>query len=325
MATIFYHLIINAAAYTRNPDKNVSDLLEAFDRHNCQYQTYFTEYPYHERNIVIDLMERELLRPWTEEDNKPFPLLVVVGGDGTLHEVINGLNNPKIPVAFIPSDSKSDFANAVNLSWKPNQIVEQLTAVKQPTNLTTIHYDEKVSHSKGVCLNNFGIGFDADIDNYDHKIRQVKTHQFGLTRFFRRIILIFRDFIAKSGFPTTIDVKGKSENFPRTFLCTVTNVPGLSGGKVKIAPNANAKDDELDLIVIERQPWAQFLTIGFLLRHSKHFNSKFVHHYKDDDIRIISTVPQRAQFDGQVWHKQPYDMILTTGKQLFWIPEIKKD
>lgn len=324
MTNITYHLIINATAYSRNPDKNVNDLLSAFDRHGCKYKTYFTEYPYHERQLVIDIMEKESLRPWSNNEQN-FPLLVIVGGDGTLHEAVNSLNNSDIPIGFIPSDNKSDFANAIDLSWKPNQIVEQLISVQHPTNLTTIHYDEKVSQSKGVCLNNFGIGFDADIDNYDNKIRQTSNRKFGITRFMRRIILIFKDFIAKSGFPTTIRIKGKMEDFPRTFLCTVTNVPGLSGGKVNIAPNANAKEDELDLIVIERQPWAQFLTIGFLLRHSKHFNSKFVHHYKEDDIRIISTVPQRAQFDGQVWHKQPYDMILTTGKQSFWIPETNKD
>lgn len=321
MTEIVYHLIINAFAYSRNPDKNVNDLLNAFEENGCRYRTYLTEYPYHERELVVEIMEREKLCSWEERNpDQPFPLLVIVGGDGTLHEAINSLNNPDIPIAFIPSSSKSDFANAIDLSWRPSQIVQQLMSVTEPLYLNTIHYNERVSQSTGVCVNNFGIGFDADIDNYDNKMRLNKEHQFFLTHLLRRIILIFRDFIAKSGFPTNIKIKGKTHSFNRTFLCTVTNVPDLSGGKVKIAPNANVEDEELDLIVIERQPWAQFLLIGFLLRHSKHFQSKFVHHFQDDDIHIISTVPQRAQFDGQVWSKQPYDMLLTTGKQAFWLP-----
>lgn len=326
MNNIIYHLVINAFAYTRNADKNVSDLLTAFDEHGCKYRVYQTQYPYHERELVVQIMDNEHLHPFSKHDpSEPFPLLVIVGGDGTLHEAINSLNNPDIPVAFIPSNNKSDFANAIQLEWRPQRAVQQLVDIKAPTWLNTIHYDEKISQSKGICLNNFGIGFDADIDNYDHKMRQNKEHQLFITRLFRRIMLIFRDFIAKPGFPTNITVKGREYEFTRTFLCTATNVPGLSGGKVNIAPEANVKDEEIDLIVIERQPWAQFLMIGFLLRHSKHFHSKYVHHYQDDILHIISTVPQRAQFDGQVWKKQPYDMFLTTGKQAFWIPNDQEE
>lgn len=36
--------------------------------------------------------------------------IIVVGGDGTLHEVINGVGNKHIPVSFIPGGSGNDFA-----------------------------------------------------------------------------------------------------------------------------------------------------------------------------------------------------------------------
>ena len=63
-----------------------------------------TEKPKHAINIARSVCEKE------------FDLLVVAGGDGTLHEVINGLQFKKIPrIGYIPAGTSCDFAHTLNL------------------------------------------------------------------------------------------------------------------------------------------------------------------------------------------------------------------
>lgn len=54
---------------------------------------------------------------------KDFDLLICCGGDGTLNEVINGINAIRLslPLAYIPSGTVNDFANTLNLSANPKK------------------------------------------------------------------------------------------------------------------------------------------------------------------------------------------------------------
>ena len=70
------------------------------------------------KKLTKELAETTLL-PWSEDlDVSTFPILVVLGGDGTLHNVINSLlpYDSTIPLSYIPCGSGNDFARGVGLS-----------------------------------------------------------------------------------------------------------------------------------------------------------------------------------------------------------------
>lgn len=54
--------------------------------------------------------------------------IIVIGGDGTLHEVIDGLMHTKrqvqLPVAYIPAGTGNDFARGYGISTKPLQALQ---------------------------------------------------------------------------------------------------------------------------------------------------------------------------------------------------------
>ena len=61
------------------------------------------------------------------ENNRYFPLLIIVGGDGTLHQVLDTFYQMEVefPVAYIPAGSGNDFARgqAFQKSQKGLQLI----------------------------------------------------------------------------------------------------------------------------------------------------------------------------------------------------------
>lgn len=72
-----------------------------------------TQKPKHAINITKEICEKE------------FDLLVISGGDGTLHEVINGLRLKKVPrIGYIPSGTTCDFAKTLNIPRNVDKAID---------------------------------------------------------------------------------------------------------------------------------------------------------------------------------------------------------
>lgn len=316
---MWIYLLINENAGNGAGLKTAREVMTQLKERNISFETMRTLYPYHERVLVHQLLRKKKLCTWPrpkEEAHRPFPLLIVIGGDGTLHEVVNTIQNPNIPIAYIPARD-SDFGKTIGISTKIKQALDQILLATEPVAINTIYYKDAISNASGVCLANFGIGLDADIDNFTYNFRQNRRFAHRPLQLLGRFFTVLRDIFFRDGFPTMLEVKGQTLTFKRTFLCTVSNIPFL-GGKVSIAPNADVYKKEFDLVVIEKQPWSRLLKIALLLWLKCHFKSTDVHHYKAESIHLISTTPQRVQFDGQIFEKQPFDLTFSTGSQYIW-------
>ena len=68
----------------------------------------------------------KLAKEAAESHEDPF-VIVAVGGDGTMHEVINGVNHySHVKVGFIPAGSGNDFVRGFGISGKPIKSLEQI-------------------------------------------------------------------------------------------------------------------------------------------------------------------------------------------------------
>ena len=92
-------------------------------------------------------------------------VVMVVGGDGTLHETLNGLikANSSLPLAYIPAGSGNDFARGYGLSQDPMTALQQALDAQHPTPINVGHYYDAIKQEEGYFLNNLGVGFDAAI------------------------------------------------------------------------------------------------------------------------------------------------------------------
>lgn len=312
------HLIINRNAASGNAAKSADQVLSALNEKNIPYKTYTTDYHGHAIDIAQALLDTTLL-PWTETPPKLFPLLVVLGGDGTLHEVVNALGNRvDIPIAYIPCGSGNDFARGVSLSRNPLIALDHLLETMEPRPYQILHYVENIQAEEGYATNNVGIGIDAAIvarssaSASKQALNRVKLG--SLTYLYAAIQVLTK----QKGFPLMVEVNGRSIGFDHAFLCTTTKHPFFGGG-IAIAPDADVKSKTIDLVIVERIHLLKLIRLVTQLLQKKHMASPHVHHFKSQQVRIVSTTSQFGQADGEELGSRPFDIHFSTVQRLFWL------
>lgn len=320
---VHYHLLINQAAGSGHGKQAGEKIINILKDKRFEYEAYFTEYAGHELKIA-ETLAAEVLVPWQENtaeeyQDRPFPLLVVIGGDGTLHQVLNQFYRmgKEFPVGYIPGGSGNDFARGIGLPREPEKAFWALYKAQQPKAINILTYHEKINDERGLAVNNVGIGLDAAIVNATNDSKTKSTLNKYNMGSFAYIISIVKVLFTQKGFPTIVEINGKQHNFCKTFLCTTTNHPYFGGG-VKIAPMADPYKENLDLVLVERIPMWKIFVLIFQLIRQKHTKNKNFHHFSGSKLRIVSTVPEYGQADGEVMGKRPFDINFATKKQQIW-------
>jgi YegS/Rv2252/BmrU family lipid kinase len=313
-----YHILINPAAGSGNAAKTAEKIIHLLDDGDYTYTPYYTERPGDEREIVNRLSD--LLSPWSEFCEKDhvdnsFHLLVVIGGDGTLHQVVNQFFtlDLQLPVSYIPAGSGNDFARGIGLSRDPEKAFEQITSAIQPQPINVFHYDEKISEEQGIILNNVGIGLDALIvatTNASNSKKVLNKYRLGSASY---ALYLVKAIFTQKTFPILVELNGQTLNFERTFLCTTTNIPYFGGG-IAIAPMADPKKEAIDLVVVEKPNMLAILRFLLQLVRKKHTQNKHYRHFTSSKIRIVSVVPQYGQADGENMGERSFDMNFSTAK-----------
>lgn len=175
-----------------------------------------------------------------------YDMVIAIGGDGTVHEVINGLMlvpKEKRPVlGIVPVGSGNDFAHAIGLPEKPDvALVHALRGEPQRIDLGLLS-DE--TGRKEYFDNTLGIGFDAVVTIRSHKLPVLRGFLMYLTAVIQTIILNFN--------PMQLHVETDTETWDLpTLMLTLCNGPREGGGFL-VAPQARNDDGILEYATIRK-------------------------------------------------------------------------
>lgn len=318
MTSLSLHLLINPNAGNGSGKKAEQLVTTALTTKQIPFHVYHTEYPRHAAQLTEDLLRHTLVE-WNDKQTGAFPLLVVLGGDGTLHEVINALaTHTDIPVGYIPCGSGNDFARAIGLSRKPLEALDHLLSLSTPDEFNTLIYHNHLTDESGYLTNNLGIGIDANIVATANKSQAKKCLNKLKLGSLSYLVAAAKVLIKQKGFDLVIKTSKESEHYRNAYLCTVTNHPYFGGG-VALAPNADARKEDMTLVVVERIPLLKLLRLVGQLLRKKHLNSPYVHLYLDKEVQLTCQSQQFGQTDGEELGLTTYDMSFSTQKRLFWL------
>ena len=105
--------IVNPIAggkHGRKTRKTVSIIETVLKEKNIEYKIHVTRYKGHAKDIASAIIDKGATD------------VIVVGGDGTLHEVINGFSNfERVNLGLIPCGTGNDFALALKIPKNPNK------------------------------------------------------------------------------------------------------------------------------------------------------------------------------------------------------------
>jgi diacylglycerol kinase (ATP) len=166
-----------------------------------------------------------------------YQLIIAGGGDGTVHEVINGLmafpEEHRPAFGTVPLGSGNDFAHAVGMETDPSKALRQvLTGQEKRVDIGEIN---DAWGRKEFFDNTIGIGFDAIVTIYSHELPLVQGFLMYLAAVLKTI------FVNHNPVGMKIKLDGGREWEQKIIMLTLCN-GGREGGGFLLYPDAVLDD-----------------------------------------------------------------------------------
>ncbi len=234
-----YYFIVNPGSRSGNGKiiwKRVEQILE---QEQVEYRVFFTSYRYHATKLAREITSRsEKLT------------LVSVGGDGTLNEVVDGIQNlERVTLGYIPTGSSNDFARSLSLPSKPEEALHNILhpSYFQRIDLGLMTYGSLTRRFAGSC----GCGFDAAVcqEALESPIKDT-LNRFGLGKL-TYVGIALKQLLLFRPAPVTLTLEHRKRlHFSRTYFLSALNCP-YEGGGLKMCPKARPDDGFLNVCVVE--------------------------------------------------------------------------
>lgn len=303
MNEMIIHLLLNPIAGNGKANK-------AFERLKALLQIQEISFDYQISNYPGHLIE--LARNYADHQHSQNERLVVIGGDGSLNEVLNGIKEstyPQTRISYLPAGSGNDFARAAHLTKNPKVFISNLlNNDHQAEKVDCIKYTDNENMISHYFVNNLGIGFDAFIV-YQSNHQRMKSHlnklHLGNFIYTFNILSVLKK---QDTFSIEVTANDQIYKFDNVYFATTTNHPFFGGG-VPIEPNATIYSHFVDLVIVQKSKLAKFIWMfGKILTTRRHTNDPLFHSITAKKINLKTFKPEYAQIDGEDHSKKLYDL-----------------
>ena len=221
--------------------------------------------------------------------------VIALGGDGTVHEVVNGLMQvpaDKRPIlGVVPVGSGNDFAHAIGI---PKEADKSLVhALNGAPSLVDVGLLTDENGRKEYFDNTLGVGFDTVVTIRSHRLPVLRGFVMYLTAVIQTILLNHDPVLMKM----ESDGAAWQEN---VIMLTVCN-GGREGGGFMIAPQAKIDDGILDFAVVKK---CSRLTMFRLVPEFMNGTHMRFDNVKMGNCKTISVTADRPMYihaDGEVY------------------------
>ncbi len=308
-----YHVIINPASRSGKGSKVWQELEAVLKAQNAVYTPHFTTQPGDARHFVEEL---------TGALGDETVSLLVMGGDGTLNESLQGIRNfERTKFYYVPTGSGNDFARDFAERGKPAERLKRI--LTQPHEYHTDIGVAKYVLADGTERTHYfavssGIGFDAAVcTEVEQSKWKPRFNKIGLGKLVYLVIALrnlmkIQDIACKL---TLVDSEGKTIEVSRkSFIFAAAMNHKFEGGGFMFAPQADAEDGLLDLCLVENMSKMRILRVLPTAFKGKHVKFKEVYMNKCRSIHIRADEQMYIHADGEVLGKTK-DMTFSCMKQ----------
>ena len=216
--------------------------------------------------------------------------VVVVGGDGTLHQLLPALLAGGHETALVPAGSGGDSARAFGLHGMPlrEALAFALTAPAIPTDIGEV----QTEHETRPFISSLAVGFDAAVAQ---RALRGPAWLGGMPRY---LLATLQGVASLSLFDINVSVDGRPLHQGPALFASALNTPSYGGGMPAV-PHARIDDGRLDLLLAGRFTrlgtllMLPRLLLGWHLGHARVRCESFV------TLRINSASPLPLAADGE--------------------------
>lgn len=227
-----------------------------------------------------------------------FDTVVALGGDGTAHEVVNGLMQldagARPALAIVPIGSGNDFARGAGLPRDPLSALRRaLDGALSPRPIDVGLARDSRNRSE-YFLNVIGIGLDASVNHHARQVRLLG----GFAMYFAALIRTLTNNYG--AIPAHLEIDdGRPVSQPVLMLAVANGT--REGGGFNITPAADPGDGQLDLAMIGPVSRLRLLQIIPDVMAGTHARHPEIVMRRIRRLRIRSSRPLLAHFDGEMF------------------------
>ena len=234
--------------------------------------------------------------------NKGYKLVVSVGGDGTINEIVNGIyatgDMKDVELGIIGTGTGSDYIRTIGVSKYYQESCHHLmNPMKKSVDLGMVEFTENGQPAKRIFANFAGLGFDAEVVKATTK----KFKNFGGKPAY--LMGLLSTFTTYQNRQIQITINGQTET---NKVCTIVMSNGkYGGGSMLLAPNADPCDGLFDVIIIGDVTKPDLLRSLPRIYKGTHLTHPKVTVKRTNMITISSDDPMAIQADGDLLGEAP--------------------
>jgi YegS/Rv2252/BmrU family lipid kinase len=291
-------IIVNPAA-NHGETAKIIPFLKSLLNKKIDYKLELTHHPKHAIEIAKHL--------------DGYDLVVSVGGDGTAHEVANGLalsNNQQTALAILPTGSGNDFARTLKIPKNLKLAVKEILEGKPK--MVDLGWVNGVYYS-----NSLGIGFDAKVAHLANRIKN-EVKKAGITLYLIALFrILMRDFCCHQ-IRLTIDGNSWEE---KIVTLIAANLGVSYGGGFLITPKAKNDDGLLEVCLIDELSAVQIVPRLPFVIIGKHSWMRQAHFYQAKKLKVQSETLLPAHVDGELLESQEFEIKVIPSSLKVVVPD----
>jgi diacylglycerol kinase (ATP) len=287
----FAKVIVNPAAGAGKTGKLWPRIMDLLKGHGLRFEHAITEAPGH----AIELAKTAA--------KKGYDMVVSVGGDGTINEIVNGLyasgSIKDNLLGIVETGTGGDYVRTVGTPRHYEEACRRfLQPQKQTVDLGVVEYQKNGSRAERLFVNFAGMGIDSEI------VRRTTQQYKKLGSLPSYLVGMFVSLVKYQNHKVSITIDGKTQE--ARILTVIMNNGKYGGGGMYTAPQADLADGFLDVMVAGDLSKPDFIWSLPRLYKGTHLTHPKVESQKAREIEVKSLGDKLyLQADGELLGEVP--------------------
>jgi lipid kinase YegS len=210
--------------------------------------------------------------------------VIACGGDGTVNEVVNGMEGTSVGLGIIPAGTANDFARQVGIPDDPSAAMDIVLRHK-PVLIDTAAMNGR----RFLNVSSAGVGAEATAETpADAKAT------LGPVAYFISGLRKLAGLEPKRALFEAPGLRLEGE-----FLLFAVGNARATGGGTLVTPKASVRDGLLDICIVEAMTRGEFAKVALRVKRGEHLESEGVRYFQAPWIRVTSAEPTTVNVDGE--------------------------
>jgi len=211
-------------------------------------------------------------------------VVIACGGDGTLNEVVNGLDGRDVPLGVVPLGTANDFARQTGIPEDADHAMDVILR-RKPVRIDTASMNGR----RFVNVSTGGVGAEATAETPADFKASLGPIAYAITA----VRKLAGNEVRRATF------SGPGFELDTEFLAFAVGSARVTGGGTIMTPDASVTDGLLDLCVIEGMSRRDFAAVSMSVRRGEHLGLPGVHYAQLPWLKVTGAEPLTVNLDGE--------------------------